>query len=51
MQTIINDPGNTIHLPVNVAGGLLHIGDGHAVQGDAEACGVAKFPKRYLPRS
>jgi acetamidase/formamidase len=34
-------PGNTIYLPVNVAGAHLFIGDGHAAQGDAEVCGVA----------
>ena len=34
-------PGNTIILPVNVDGGFLYIGDGHAAQGDAEICGVA----------
>ncbi|MFL2746095.1 MAG: acetamidase/formamidase family protein [Dehalococcoidia bacterium] len=34
-------PGNTIILPVNVEGGFLYIGDGHAAQGDAEICGVA----------
>ena len=34
-------PGNTIILPVNVEGGFLYIGDGHAAQGDAEVCGVA----------
>jgi acetamidase/formamidase len=34
-------PGNTIHLPVNVPGAFLFIGDGHAAQGDAEVCGVA----------
>lgn len=34
-------PGNTIHLPVNVPGAHLYIGDGHAAQGDAEVCGVA----------
>lgn len=40
-------PGNTIHLPVNVPGGLLYIGDGHAAQGDAEVCGVAtEIPTR-----
>jgi acetamidase/formamidase len=33
--------GNTVHLPVNVRGALLYIGDGHAAQGDAEVCGVA----------
>ena len=40
-------PGNTIHLPVNVPGALLYIGDGHATQGDAEVCGVAtEIPTR-----
>lgn len=40
-------PGNTIHLPVNVPGALLHIGDGHAAQGDGEVCGVAtEIPTR-----
>ena len=40
-------PGNTIQLPVNVPGALLHIGDGHAAQGDAEVCGVAtEIPTR-----
>jgi acetamidase/formamidase len=34
-------PGNTVHLPVNVKGALLFIGDGHAAQGDGEVCGVA----------
>lgn len=34
-------PGNTLYLPVNVDGGLLFFGDGHAAQGDAEVCGVA----------
>lgn len=34
-------PGNTVHLPVNVPGAHLFIGDGHAAQGDAEVCGVA----------
>lgn len=34
-------PGNTIILPVNIEGGFLYIGDGHAAQGDAEVCGVA----------
>ena len=34
-------PGNTIILPVNVEGGFLYVGDGHAAQGDAEVCGVA----------
>ncbi len=40
-------PGNTIFLPVNVDGALLHVGDGHAAQGDAEVCGVAaEIPTR-----
>ena len=34
-------PGNAVLLPVNVPGALLHVGDGHAAQGDAEVCGVA----------
>jgi acetamidase/formamidase len=34
-------PGNTVFLPVHVPGALLHVGDGHAAQGDAEVCGVA----------
>jgi acetamidase/formamidase len=34
-------PGNTVYLPVQVAGALLFVGDGHAAQGDAEVCGVA----------
>ena len=40
-------PGNTIHLPVNVPGAHLYIGDGHAAQGDGEVCGVAtEIPTR-----
>jgi amidase len=34
-------PGNTVYFPVQVRGALLHLGDGHAAQGDAEICGVA----------
>jgi amidase len=34
-------PGYTIYLPVNVAGALLYIGDGHAAQGDGEVAGTA----------
>lgn len=30
--------GTTVYLPVFAAGGLLSIGDGHAVQGDGEVC-------------
>ena len=31
--------GTIVHLPVNVNGALLHIGDVHAIQGDGELCG------------
>jgi acetamidase/formamidase len=34
-------PGYTIYLPVNVAGALLYLGDGHAAQGDGEVAGTA----------
>jgi amidase len=34
-------PGFTIYLPVNVPGGLLYMGDGHAAQGDGEVAGTA----------
>ena len=34
-------PGAIIYLPVNTAGGLLYVGDCHAIQGDGELCGVA----------
>jgi amidase len=33
--------GATIYLPVNVAGALLYVGDGHAAQGDGELNGNA----------
>lgn len=33
--------GAVIYLPVNIAGGLLYLGDCHATQGDGELCGVA----------
>jgi acetamidase/formamidase len=33
--------GVTCYLGVNVAGGLMSIGDGHARQGEGETCGVA----------
>lgn len=40
-------PGNTVYLPMSVPGALLHIGDGHAAQGDGEVCGVAtEIPTR-----
>jgi amidase len=32
--------GARVHLPVNVDGGLLHVGDVHAVQGDGEIDGA-----------
>jgi acetamidase/formamidase len=34
-------PGSTLYLPVHVPGALLYLGDGHAIQGDGELCGVA----------
>jgi acetamidase/formamidase len=33
--------GSVLYLPVNVDGGLLYLGDGHAAQGDGEVCGTA----------
>lgn len=33
--------GTTLYLPVNVPDALLYLGDGHAAQGDGEACGTA----------
>jgi acetamidase/formamidase len=33
--------GTTLYLGVNQPGGLFAIGDGHALQGDGELCGVA----------
>lgn len=33
--------GTTLYLPVEVPGGFLSIGDGHAAQGDGEICGGA----------
>jgi len=33
--------GATLYLPVNVAGALLYLGDGHAAQGDGEVGGTA----------
>ncbi|TDC58603.1 acetamidase [Micromonospora sp. KC207] len=33
--------GTTLYLRVNVHGGMLALGDGHARQGQGEACGVA----------
>lgn len=33
--------GSTLYLGINVPGALFALGDGHARQGDGEACGVA----------
>jgi len=33
--------GNALYLPVNVSGGLLYFGDGHAAMGDGEIAGTA----------
>ena len=33
--------GNTVYFPVNVKGGLLYLGDGHAAMGDGEVAGTA----------
>jgi acetamidase/formamidase len=33
--------GTTVYLPVNVAGAMLAIGDGHCRQGEGEVCGTA----------
>lgn len=33
--------GSTLYLPIAVGGGLFSVGDGHAVQGDGEACVTA----------
>lgn len=33
--------GNIVHLPVNVPGALLFLGDGHAAQGDGEVAATA----------
>ncbi len=33
--------GNTVYFPVNVSGGLLYLGDGHAAMGDGEVAGTA----------
>lgn len=32
--------GTTLYLPVNVAGAMLSLGDGHARQGEGESCGT-----------
>jgi acetamidase/formamidase len=33
--------GSTLYLPVTVPGAMLHLGDGHAAQGDGEVSGTA----------
>lgn len=33
--------GNTVYFPLNVPGGLLYLGDGHAAMGDGETAGTA----------
>lgn len=33
--------GSTVYFPVNVAGALLYLGDGHAAQGEGEIAGTA----------
>jgi amidase len=33
-------PGTTLHLRAQCDGGLLHVGDMHAIQGDGEICGA-----------
>jgi amidase len=39
-------PGCTLLLPVAVPGGLLFLGDCHAVQGDGELCGIGAIEIR-----
>tara|TARA_R110002126_G_scaffold51760_1_gene141333 strand:- start:2747 stop:3691 length:945 start_codon:yes stop_codon:yes gene_type:complete len=36
-----NCKGSTLYLPVEMAGGMLSLGDTHAAQGDGEVCGTA----------
>lgn len=40
--------GNTLFLPVFVEGGLLHIGDVHALMGDGEICGAGGIETRAI---
>ena len=42
--------GATVHLAVNVPGALLHVGDVHALQGDAEICGAGGIESSALVR-
>lgn len=41
LDTPMLQAGTTLYLPVNVEGAMLAVGDGHALQGDGELCGVA----------
>lgn len=41
LDTPLLRAGTTLYLPVSVDGAMLAVGDGHARQGDGEACGVA----------
>jgi acetamidase/formamidase len=38
--------GSTLYLPIFVEGGLLHVGDVHAVMGDGEICGAGGIETR-----
>lgn len=40
MDTPETRAGTTLYLPVNVAGAMLSLGDGHARQGEGEVCGT-----------
>ncbi len=43
--------GATLYLPIEVEGALFSLGDGHAAQGDGEACGTAiETPMRATVR-
>jgi len=42
--------GATLILRANVAGGLLHVGDMHAIQGDGEICGAGGIETSGLVR-
>ena len=41
MDSSESSVGNTLYLPVSVAGALLYVGDGHAAMGDGEIGGTA----------
>lgn len=40
MDSRLHRKGSTVYLPVRVPGGLLALGDVHAVMGDGEVCGT-----------